>query len=400
VRPILFHLPLPDFAMPLAWLPLFFALLFAVVGVRKLFGKKINHQEAGMAGICFLLCLLIRFTVMGENTATINLGNYPIYSYGAMLLSSFSVGWFLTLGLAERDGLSRSKMGNNYIVTAVVAIIGARLLYVVTNLEQFNTVSAMLSPRSGLVAYGGFVGGLAGSWIFLRAHRLPLLPWGDVVAPSLAAGLMITRIGCYLFGCDFGMPLSVNAPAFLQKLGSFPHWPDELGLGRGAPAWLQHVQQRGLANTAAHSLPVHPTQLYESLVGASLLVLLLVARKYQKFSGQVFLLFIFCYGMARYLLEIFRDDPDRGSLPFSLPEQLLHPLILILLALAFVMGISRTIGHKPLRLAAQVVSFAPALLACAGLGPNPVQLSTSQLIALLSAITAASIFRVKIDQTI
>ena len=58
--------------------------------------------------------------------------NLPIYSYGVMLGLSLVVGWYLTLTLAERDGLPKEVMANCYVVTAIAAIIGARVLYIVT----------------------------------------------------------------------------------------------------------------------------------------------------------------------------------------------------------------------------------------------------------------------------
>lgn len=61
----------------------------------------------------------------------------PIYSYGVMLGLSLVVGWYLTLGLAERDGLPRETMANNYVITALAAVLMARVLYVLTNLDEF-----------------------------------------------------------------------------------------------------------------------------------------------------------------------------------------------------------------------------------------------------------------------
>ena len=63
------------------------------------------------------------------------------------------------------------------------------------------------------MAYGGFFGGFLGSVIYSASHRRSRCwPWADVRVPSLASGLMITRIGCYLFGCDFGKPLASGRP--------------------------------------------------------------------------------------------------------------------------------------------------------------------------------------------
>jgi phosphatidylglycerol:prolipoprotein diacylglycerol transferase len=253
--------------------------------------------------------------------------------------------------------------------------------------------------RGGLVAYGGFLGGFVGSYVFLRRHGISLLPWADVAVPSLASGLMITRIGCYLFGCDFGQPLKPTAPSWLQKLGSFPHWDEgTLQVGSGSPAWVQHVRERGLSPNAATSLPVHPTQLYESLIGLGLLVLLLTARKTQKFRGQIFLLFTFEYGVCRFSLELLRDDNERGSIPPSLAEHVLIPLCFALFAVGFTVGFSHVIKSLALRRVTQVLAFAPAVVAYIKLRPesfagsSTIELSTSQFVALLSAVAASIAF--------
>lgn len=325
-------------------------------------------------------------------------GPVSIYAYGVMLGLSLVVGWYLTLGLASRDGLPKEKMANNYVVTAISAVVASRLLYVLTNLGEFQDNWAdVLSFRSGgLVAYGGFLGGLLGSWLYLKRHRLPLLPWADVAVPSLASGLLITRIGCYLFGCDFGRPLGPEAPGFLQKLGTFPRWPDgTIDGGSGSPAFVQHVKTRGLSPDAAHSLAVHPTQLYESLVGLALLVLLLWMRGRQKFRGQIFLVFAFTYGAARFALELVRDDLERGDVPPALPEHVLIPGAFALFAAAYSFGIAPAIRHGAARVATQIASIVPAVIAYVKYAPaefqgmHPIKLSTSQAIGLASGVAAA-----------
>ena len=91
------------------------------------------------------------------------LGPIPIYSYGVMLGLSLVVGWYLTLGLAERDGLPKETMANYYVVTAIAAVVGSRVLYILTNLDEFDTFGSMFAMRrGGLVAYGGFLGGFVG----------------------------------------------------------------------------------------------------------------------------------------------------------------------------------------------------------------------------------------------
>ncbi|MFO0759660.1 MAG: prolipoprotein diacylglyceryl transferase family protein [Byssovorax sp.] len=324
----------------------------------------------------------------------------PIYSYGVMLGLSLVVGWYLTLGLAEKDGLPKETMANNYVVTAIAAVAGSRILYILTNLNEFDTIGSLFAMRrGGLVAYGGFLGGLIGSTLFLRRHKIPLLPWADVAVPSLASGLMITRIGCYLFGCDFGQPLKASAPGWLQKLGTFPHWPEgTLDAGTGSPAWAQHRNAHLIPEDAAASLPVHPTQLYESLVGAALLVLLLTARKRQKFRGEIFFLFAFAYGICRYLLEVLRDDAERGSIPPSLPEHILIPAGFALLSIGYVVGFAQAIKNITVRRVTQVAAFIPVVLLFVWLKPegfdNTMEFSTSQFIAITSGFAASVAFAI------
>src|SRR6185437_17081713 len=124
-----------------------------------------------------------------------------------------------------------------------------------------------------------------------------------------------------------------SAPGWLKTLGTFPHWAKgTIDSGEGAPAWAQHVHEGLIQRTAEHSLPVHPTQLYESAVGAGLLGLLLWYRRKQKFRGEIFLLFAFAYGACRFLLEVLRDDAERGAINPPIPEHILIPLAFAVLA--------------------------------------------------------------------
>jgi len=334
---------------------------------------------------------------VGPLHETFTQGNIPIYSYGVMLGLSLVVGWYLTLWLAEKDGLPKETMANCYVVTALAAIVGSRVLYVVTNLEEFNGLGDFFAfRRGGLVAYGGFLGGYLGSWGYLKLKKIPLMPWADIAVPSLASGLAITRIGCFLFGCDFGKPLGDGAPEFLKKIGTFPHWaPGMVDRGDGAPAWIQHVNSGLIDHEATHSLPVHPTQLYESLVGLALLGLLMVQRKHQRFRGQVFMLFAFAYGFARFLLEIVRDDAERGLYGPELGAHILIPGSLALFAVGYSIGFANGIPNVTMRRLTQALSFVPALVAFLMMRPasfmsaSIVQLSTSQWVGVLTGVAVS-----------
>jgi phosphatidylglycerol:prolipoprotein diacylglycerol transferase len=289
----------------------------------------------------------------------------PIYSYGVMLGTSLVVGWFLVMRLAKQDGIDQQEAGTMYMWTAVWSIIGSRVLYVVTNLSDFDSVTEMfMVNRGGLVAYGGMIGGFLASWYGCHKRKIPLLKWADVVAPGVVLGTGITRIGCFLFGCDFGarssLPWAVRFPG-----------PNALA-PQGSPAWQHHVYtlmpaSERLARDAPWSYPVHPTQIYESLVGLSLFGILMLIRRYRRFSGQVFLGWVLGYGIMRPLIEILRDDDQRGNVG-SLSTSQFIGIASVVLGLGLLVALVRRYRRDPESLR---LWQTPALATAAPVTPPP-----------------------------
>lgn len=398
MHPILFRIPLPHTPLKLWWALAAVAAIAVVYAVLAL-----RRRDRNGALTSFVVALAAAGAGWKWHETSYSAENVPIYAYGVMLGISLVVGWYLTLPLSEKDGLPKETMANCYVITALAALAGARLLYVVTNPDEFKSVWDLFALRNGgLVAYGGFIGGLLGSWGYLAPKKIRLLAWADDAVPSLASGLLITRIGCYLFGCDFGTRLPDGAPRWLKTLGTFPHWaPGTLASGEGSPAYVRHLDlYRGSALEQElikmnSSFPVHPTQLYESIVGLVLLVLLLWQRKYTRFRGQVFFLFVFVYGFLRFVLELWRDDVERGSYGPTLDRHIYVPFCMLLFSLAFVFGISLGITNRRSRTVARVLAFVPPVIGYLAMKPAsfagsvPYQLSTSQLIGLFSALAVA-----------
>ena len=219
-----------------------------------------------------------------------------------------------------------------YMWAAVWSIIGSRLLYVITNITEFDSVTqVVMVNRGGLVAYGGMIGGFLASWYCCRKRGIPLLQWADVAAPSVVLGHAITRVGCLLFGCDFGA--RSNLPWAIR----FP---------QRSPAWHRHVELYQLPRAAEWSYPVHPTQMYESLVGLFLFALLMLIRKYRTFSGQVFLGWVLGYGILRPLIEIVRDDDQRGNVgPLSTSQFI--GIVSVVLGLGLFISLLRKYRRDP-----------------------------------------------------
>jgi phosphatidylglycerol:prolipoprotein diacylglycerol transferase len=387
------QIPLRAWQIP--WLPLLLTgaglgLVLALFGWRQR-ARDLMFLGGSVAVVCSALAIEARGSLF-------RLSPVPVFSYGALLSLSFVVGWFLTLRLARRQGVPSGVARTSYFVAALSGLVGARVVYVLSNLDDFSAIGSVLDVRGGgLVAYGGLVGGLLGSVVYLSIRRVSWLGWGDAAAPSLAAGLLVTRIGCYLYGCDFGKPLGPGAPAWLQRVGTFPRWDGYASLaGSGSPAWLQHVAERGLAPDASSSLPVHPTQLYEAAAGGLLLVALLVMYNRRQFTGQILLTFALAYAAVRFGLEVLRDDATRGSFGPRWALNWSVPTVLLVLALGFGFGPARSVRSVRWRWAARGAAALPALAAFVLLRPadsqlpETTQLSTSQWFAVLTGLAACA----------
>jgi phosphatidylglycerol:prolipoprotein diacylglycerol transferase len=278
-------------------------------------------------------------------------GDQPVYAYGTLLGISLVLGLPIVRGLTARRGeIGPELVSTAYLIAALGGLAGARLLYRLENRALFAQAgrSWFAIGDGGMTAYGGFLGGLLGVALYFAAKRQSMLGFADAAAPALALGTALTRLGCYLYGCDFGTLLARSAPAWLKWLGSFPRWNIEHGALAGSPAFLYHVDRYGLSQDATRSLPVHPTQLYESLAAGFLLVLAAWLWKRGTFSGQVFLGTALGYGVSRFVLEYLRDGPDRVLRFGFSTAQLISMAVVPICALSY-LAVRRTNRRGPAR---------------------------------------------------
>jgi phosphatidylglycerol:prolipoprotein diacylglycerol transferase len=392
VHPVLFEIPFPHASASLG--PSLLLLALAGVVVAGL-GRRARARDFVFFGLSIAIVSLLLSVGFRGKQAT--LGPLPIYGFGVMLCAGLVAGWFLCVSNAERDGLPREAIAGAYFVTAASGLFGARVLYVLTNLRDFSSLADALAFRSGgLVFYGGVLGGFVGSLAYVRKKGVSWFAWADVAAPSLALGSMLGRIGCYLAGCDYGLPLGPGAPRWLSRLGTFPRWPDEIaGAGAGSPAWVDQVLYRGLPFDRAVSMPVHPTQLYEATTSFAIVCFLVWLRSHRAFRGQLFLTFVSLYGVARFLLETVRDDPERGLYgPAAIPSVLVA-FGFLAMATAFVAGPARSFERPVQRWLVCAVAAALPVVAYVVFAARrqPTSLSTSQWIAISSSLAAGLVWR-------
>jgi phosphatidylglycerol---prolipoprotein diacylglyceryl transferase len=216
------------------------------------------------------------------------IGGVPVQSYGFFIALGYVAALLLTRRLATSQGLSASDFSDLTFFCLLVGILGARILFLLTNFGYFlGRPGEILSFWSGgLVFYGGFLLVLPMLFFFFRNRGIAWKTGLDVLAPGLALGHGIGRIGCLAAGCCHG---------------SYCEYP-----------WAVHLNT-DLVEPALRGLPVHPVQVYES-VGLILLsagLLWLYRRK--PASGTVAAAYVMGYALLRFLVEFFRGDSIRGS---------------------------------------------------------------------------------------
>ena len=213
----------------------------------------------------------------------LELGPIRLYSFGLMAAIAFLVGSRLLRLEMTRRKYPEGAWSNYAIVALLGGFVGARLNYILTHLSEFreDPIGSTFSG-SGLVWYGGMVGGIVAAWLLSRRHRRPFLELADAFAPGLAAAYLFGRVGCFVSGDgDYGRPS--NVPWAM----AFPH---------------------GIVPTNDR---VHPTPIYEVLMTLPILLLLWRTRLRDWPAGKQFGLYCILTGLERFIVEFWRrNDPS------------------------------------------------------------------------------------------
>ncbi|MBV9945352.1 MAG: prolipoprotein diacylglyceryl transferase [Myxococcales bacterium] len=181
----------------------------------------------------------------------------------------------------------------------------------------------------GLTYYGGFIGASAAAWFLLRRDRFPFWKAADMAGFAVPLGLAFGRMGCLMAGCCFG------ATCDLPWAIAFP-WQ--------SPASEAQFKAHEIASPLFFSLPVHPTQIYESAASLGIAaVCLLWVHPRKRYDGQVFVAFLVLYAVARFLLEFLRRDERGGLLGLSTSQA----IGIVLVVAAAVVHFARSPSLRP-----------------------------------------------------
>ena len=218
---------------------------------------------------------------------------FTIHTFGVVLAAAYLAAFWWLMREGRRQRVDIDTLSSLAFSAIAGAIIGAKALMVLRDLPEYLSTPTGLLSLSVLTSagdfYGGFIGALiASAWFFWRHPRVPFWQTADLCGPAIALGQAIGRIGCLMAGDDYGRPTRMPwAVTFTD--------PEAASIG-GAPL----------------GVPLHPVQMYESIVCAVLFVILIRVLRRKRFDGEVILAYTALYAIARFMLEFFRGDADRG----------------------------------------------------------------------------------------
>lgn len=252
------------------------------------------------------------------------LGPITVYTYGVLLAAAYLLGLKLAMTRAKSRGLDQTRVLDLGIYIIISALVGAKLLLLITDFRSFVTSPGELLTlaRSGGVFYGGLILAVIVALWYIRRIGLPLWTTCDVFAPGIALGHVVGRFGCFFAGCCWGKP--TTAPWAITFTDPFA------ASNVGTPL----------------NIPLHPTQLYEAGAEAVILGLLLATEsKGRPYPGRTFWLYMLLYAISRYIIEMFRDDP-RGTVGIFSTSQFIS-IVLAPLAIAMLVYLRRREAPAP-----------------------------------------------------
>jgi len=240
----------------------------------------------------------------------------------------------IALRLAARDRASRLHTARA-IACAYLGALAGGYLFEAARALPLALAAGSWHPivHSGRAAYGGLLGAIGADALYLTAVRQPMAPFFDRVAVGSGLTFALVRTGCFLAGCDYGLP---TAHAWGVR---FPP---------GSLAALDHAR-RGFIPLGAPSLPVHPTQLYEVAWGllAAALAALSLARGRR--DGRAFAIFLGVYAAGRFFIEFLRGDHERGHALALSTGQWVSMAIAVALVSSWIVARRRWRGPGPSR---------------------------------------------------
>lgn len=219
----------------------------------------------------------------------IQIGSLPIYWYGVIIACGVFIGLYLATREADRLGMKKDTIIDLIIIAIPVAIISARIYYVIFEWQQYagKPITEIFAIWNGGIAiHGALIGSVITTIVYTKIKKVSFWKVVDIVAPSLILGQAIGRWGNFMNQEAHGGAISVGTYESIHQ-----HLPDFI------------MNQMCIEGTY-----YHPTFLYESIWNLLVFSLLLILRKYNPLRGEIFLTYLLTYSVGRYFIEGLRTD--------------------------------------------------------------------------------------------
>ncbi len=240
-----------------------------------------------------------------------HIGNITIYTYAFLIATGTLVASIYTKWRAKKE-LGVIALSNHFFYLIFLGgFVGGKVFFYLEKPHYFlENPKLMLNNFSGgFVFYGSFITIFPIVIWYLKKHKIPVLPMLDILAITTLIVHSIGRLGCFFGGCCYGKPTDVFT---------------------------------GIIFPTTNGVRVHPSQLYEITTLLIIMGILLYIKKKQQFKGQIFLLYIIFYAVARNILELFRGD-KRG---FIIDAVLSHSQFIGIILMLISVLIYQKIKHK------------------------------------------------------
>lgn len=242
-------------------------------------------------------------------------GNFEIRFYGIIIALGFILGYVLIAKEAKRTGQDPELYLDYMLWLVIPAILGARIYYVLFSLEDYlkegqsvkDTIIGMLNIRGGgLAIYGGVIAGIITLLVFAKKRKVSTMLMLDTCAMGLLVGQILGRWGNFFNREAFGEYTdSLFAMALpVEWFGSKNYLLSTVNNGIITQKMIDHV----VNIEGMEFIQVHPTFLYESLWNLGVLLVIFLYRRYKKFDGEMFAMYIWGYGLGRVWIEGLRTD--------------------------------------------------------------------------------------------
>lgn len=237
----------------------------------------------------------------------VKLGPLQLTGFGIAVLLAFVISQIIAERETARRGHDPAPISDLVFAAIVGTLIGAKLYYVIVITHDWRDIFS----RGGFVFWGGFMGAVAACWVVARIKKVDFVRTSDVAGIAIAAGYAVGRTGCWAVGDDYGRPWS--GPLAVQ----FPQGAPPSTAGNMSQLFGMPLPE-GVMPTDV--LAVHPTQLYETLMGFVMFLVLWRLRDHDHAEGWLFGVWMVLAGLERFIVEFWRAKDDRFVGPLTMAQ--------------------------------------------------------------------------------